>query len=69
MRRTPLPASPLARATLCGDLFVEVKQRVNRVTRQRRVPYPPARRLCGEGVLIDHDKARRLFLASELGAE
>lgn len=60
-----------ARHELTDDapVFVEIKQRVNRVTQKRRVrvPYLLARRLCDAGVLIDHDKAQRPFLEEVLG--
>jgi SPX domain protein involved in polyphosphate accumulation len=50
-------------------VFVEIKQRVNRVTQKRRVrvPYLLARKLCDEGVLIDHERAQRPFLEEVLG--
>lgn len=50
-------------------VYVEIKQRVNRVTQKRRVavPYHLARRLCDERVMIDHDPRHRAFLAEVLG--
>jgi SPX domain protein involved in polyphosphate accumulation len=50
-------------------VYIEIKQRVNRVTQKRRikVPYLLARRLCDEGVLIDHLPEQRPFLEEVLG--
>lgn len=50
-------------------VFVEIKQRVNRVTQKRRVrvPYLLARRLCDERVLIDHPPEQGPFLEEVLG--
>lgn len=38
-------------------VYVEIKQRVNRVTQKRRVPmsYKEALALCNEGIIPDHD--------------
>ncbi|GII64773.1 VTC domain-containing protein [Sphaerisporangium krabiense] len=49
-------------------VFVEIKQRVNRVTQKRRVrlPYRDALRLCDERVMVDHDPAQRAFLEEVL---
>lgn len=45
--------------TLTDDsiVYVEIKQRVNRVTQKRRVPmaYKEALALCNEGIIPDHD--------------
>jgi hypothetical protein len=50
-------------------VFVEIKQRVNRVTQKRRitVPYEQARRLCDNRELIDPDGADRPFVNEVLG--
>ena len=52
-----------------GDVFVEIKQRVNRVTQKRRVrmPYTAARRLCDGRAMVDHEPAERPFLDEVLG--
>jgi hypothetical protein len=52
-----------------SPVFVEIKQRVNRVTQKRRVkvPYLLARKLCDEGEFIDCDPAQRPFLEEVLG--
>jgi hypothetical protein len=49
-------------------VFIEIKQRVNRVTQKRRikVPYLLARKLCDEAVLIDHVPEQRPFLEEVL---
>jgi len=49
-------------------VFVEIKQRVNRVTQKRRValPYRLARELCDGRVLVEHDEAQRAFLEEVL---
>lgn len=46
------------------DVFVEIKQRVNRVTQKRRVAlsYSAARQLCDSRTMVDHDPAQRAFL-------
>lgn len=45
-------------------VFVEIKQRVNRVTQKRRirVPYSVARQLCDEREPIEHDERQRPFV-------
>lgn len=50
-------------------VFVEIKQRVNRVTQKRRVkvPYLLARRLCNERELIEHLPEQGPFLEEVLG--
>jgi hypothetical protein len=50
-------------------VYIEIKQRVNRVTQKRRVkvPYLLARKLCDERVLIDHVPEQRPFLEEVLG--
>jgi len=50
-------------------VYVEIKQRVNRVTQKRRValPYRLARDLCERRVMVDHDPAQRAFLEEVLG--
>lgn len=50
-------------------IFVEVKQRVNRVTQKRRVqvPYAEARRLCDQRELIDCAGSGRAFVEEVLG--
>jgi SPX domain protein involved in polyphosphate accumulation len=50
-------------------VYVEIKQRVNRVTQKRRVkvPYLLARRLCNERELIEHSPEQRPFLEEVLG--
>ncbi|MEV4137348.1 polyphosphate polymerase domain-containing protein [Dactylosporangium sp. NPDC049742] len=50
-------------------VYVEIKQRVNRVTQKRRVPLPygTARRLCDERTMVAHDGAQRAFLEEVLG--
>ncbi|GAA2275007.1 polyphosphate polymerase domain-containing protein [Glycomyces scopariae] len=52
-----------------SPVYVEIKQRVNRVTQKRRVkvPYLLARRLCNDGVLIDHLPEQRPFLEEVMG--
>ncbi|SCG35754.1 VTC domain-containing protein [Micromonospora echinaurantiaca] len=59
------------RSTVDDDstVYVEIKQRVNRVTQKRRIalPYRTARRLCDERVLIEHDPAQRGFVSEVLG--
>ena len=49
-------------------VFVEIKQRVNRVTQKRRValPYRLARELCDSRVMVDHDPGERAFLEEVL---
>ena len=50
-------------------VYVEIKQRVNRVTQKRRVPLPYrlARRLCDGRGMVEHDGAQRAFLEEVLG--
>ncbi|NYI06853.1 polyphosphate polymerase domain-containing protein [Allostreptomyces psammosilenae] len=45
-------------------VFVEIKQRVNRVTQKRRVqlPYLTARELCDGRALVEHSPAQRAFV-------
>ncbi|THV27243.1 polyphosphate polymerase domain-containing protein [Glycomyces paridis] len=52
-----------------SPVYLEIKQRVNRVTQKRRVrvPYRLARRLCDDAVLIDHAPEQRAFLEEVLG--
>jgi VTC domain len=49
-------------------VYVEIKQRVNRVTQKRRIrlPYRTARELCDDRVLIDHADADRPFVEEVL---
>jgi hypothetical protein len=49
-------------------VFVEIKQRVNRVTQKRRValPYRLARDLCDRRTMVDHDPSQRAFLEEVL---
>ena len=49
-------------------VYVEIKQRVNRVTQKRRIrlPYRTARELCDGRVLIDHADADRPFVEEVL---
>lgn len=58
------------RASVTDDtpVFVEIKQRVNRVTQKRRVrlPYHLARRLCDDREMVPHDPAQRAFLEEVL---
>lgn len=50
-------------------VFIEIKQRVNRVTQKRRVkvPYRLARKLCDDAELIDHVPEQRPFLEEVMG--
>lgn len=50
-------------------VYVEIKQRVNRVTQKRRValPYRMARQLCDERTMVDHAPAQAAFLEEVLG--
>ncbi len=50
-------------------VFVEIKQRVNRVTQKRRIslPYAAARQLCDGRELIDHEHGNRGFVEEVLG--
>jgi SPX domain protein involved in polyphosphate accumulation len=50
-------------------VFVEIKQRVNRVTQKRRVrvPYRQARQLCDERRMIEYDGSGLGFLEEVLG--
>ncbi|KAB8194622.1 VTC domain-containing protein [Nonomuraea phyllanthi] len=49
-------------------VFVEIKQRVNRVTQKRRVrlPYRDALRLCDGRRMVEHEPAQRAFLEEVL---
>ncbi|WP_344487955.1 polyphosphate polymerase domain-containing protein, partial [Nonomuraea monospora] len=49
-------------------VFVEIKQRVNRVTQKRRVrlPYRDALRLCNGRQMVEHDPSQRAFLEEVL---
>jgi SPX domain protein involved in polyphosphate accumulation len=49
-------------------VFVEIKQRVNRVTQKRRValPYHLARRLCDGRQMVEHEPSQRAFLEEVL---
>lgn len=58
------------RAALTDDspVYVEIKQRVNRVTQKRRVrlPYHMARRLCDGRQMVPHEPGQRAFLEEVL---
>lgn len=58
------------RAAVTDDtpVFVEIKQRVNRVTQKRRVrlPYDEARQLCDGREMVPHDPSGRAFLEEVL---
>lgn len=58
------------RSTIDDDttVFVEIKQRVNRVTQKRRIalPYRKARELCDGRVLIDHEPGEAAFVEEVL---
>ncbi|MDI5937916.1 polyphosphate polymerase domain-containing protein [Micromonospora sp. DH13] len=58
------------RSTIDDDttVYVEIKQRVNRVTQKRRIalPYRVARRLLDERALIEHDPSQRGFVEEVL---
>ncbi|MEV0380552.1 polyphosphate polymerase domain-containing protein [Nonomuraea sp. NPDC050643] len=49
-------------------VFIEIKQRVNRVTQKRRVclPYRDALRLCDGRRMVEHDPSQRAFLQEVL---
>ena len=49
-------------------VYVEIKQRVNKVTQKRRValPYRLARRLCDQREMVEHDPSQRAFLEEVL---
>ena len=51
-----------------STVFVEIKQRVNRVTQKRRVglPYHLARDLCDGRTMVGHEPAQRAFLEEVL---
>ncbi|GIJ50598.1 VTC domain-containing protein [Virgisporangium aliadipatigenens] len=51
-----------------STVFVEIKQRVNRVTQKRRValPYRLARELCDGRVMVEHEPEQRAFLEEVL---
>jgi hypothetical protein len=59
------------RTTIEDDtpVYVEIKQRVNRVTQKRRIslPYAQARQLCDERQLIEHGDSDRGFVHEVLG--
>lgn len=59
------------RSTIGDDttVYVEIKQRVNRVTQKRRiaVPYRLARQLCDARTIIDHADGQRGFVEEVLG--
>jgi hypothetical protein len=59
------------RTTVDDDtpVFVEIKQRVNRVTQKRRItlPYAQARGLCDGREMVEHADADRPFLNEVLG--
>ncbi|WP_326549491.1 polyphosphate polymerase domain-containing protein [Micromonospora sp. NBC_01813] len=50
-------------------VYVEIKQRVNRVTQKRRiaVPYRLARQLCDARAMIEHAEPQRAFVQEVLG--
>ena len=50
-------------------VYVEIKQRVNRVTQKRRVPLPYrlARQLCDGRTMVEHTPGQRAFLEEVLG--
>ncbi|MFJ8582028.1 polyphosphate polymerase domain-containing protein [Micromonospora sp. NPDC093277] len=58
------------RSTIHDDtpVYVEIKQRVNRVTQKRRValPYHLARDLCDRRTMVEHDPSQRAFLEEVL---
>ncbi|GIG93318.1 VTC domain-containing protein [Plantactinospora endophytica] len=58
------------RSTVDDDstVFVEIKQRVNRVTQKRRValPYHLARELCDRRVMVPHEPGQQAFLEEVL---
>ncbi|MCC5574702.1 polyphosphate polymerase domain-containing protein [Microtetraspora sp. AC03309] len=58
------------RLTMNADtpVFVEIKQRINRVTQKRRVrlPYRDALRLCDRREMVAHDPSQRAFLEEVL---
>ena len=49
-------------------VYVEIKQRVNKVTQKRRValPYRMARRLCDDRQLVEHEHAQPAFVSEVL---
>ncbi|MCX4387820.1 polyphosphate polymerase domain-containing protein [Micromonospora peucetia] len=49
-------------------VYVEIKQRVNRVTQKRRIalPYRLARELCDRRVPVEHDESQRAFVEEVL---
>ena len=59
------------RFTVADDttVFVEIKQRVNRVTQKRRValPYRQALRLCDDREMVGHEPGQAAFLEEVLG--
>ncbi|GAA0905732.1 polyphosphate polymerase domain-containing protein [Virgisporangium aurantiacum] len=59
------------RAGITDDtvVFVEIKQRVNRVTQKRRIaiPYQQARLLCDDRQMVDCQPGQRAFLNEVLG--
>ncbi|MEU9510736.1 polyphosphate polymerase domain-containing protein [Micromonospora sp. NPDC048170] len=58
------------RRTVTDDttVYVEIKQRVNRVTQKRRIalPYRLARELCDGRVAVEHDESQRAFVQEVL---
>ena len=50
-------------------VYVEIKQRVNKVTQKRRValPYGLARELCDHRRMVEHEPSQRAFLEEVLG--
>ncbi|EEP71620.1 hypothetical protein MCAG_01947 [Micromonospora sp. ATCC 39149] len=58
------------RSTVDDDtiVYVEIKQRVNRVTQKRRIalPYLEARRLLDERAMVEHDPSQRGFVEEVL---
>jgi SPX domain protein involved in polyphosphate accumulation len=50
-------------------VYVEIKQRVNKVTQKRRValPYHLAREVCDHRKMVAHDPSQRAFLEEVLG--
>ncbi|SCE94176.1 VTC domain-containing protein [Micromonospora chaiyaphumensis] len=51
-----------------SPVFVEIKQRVNRVTQKRRIalPYRLARDLCDRRIMVEHEPRQRAFLEEVL---
>jgi len=59
------------RSTVADDstVYVEIKQRVNRITQKRRIalPYRLARRLCDGRAMVEHAPGERAFVEEVLG--